>query len=385
MTRTRDRGGPRKRMPARLSRRGFLKGSAAAAAVVGAPTIVGLAPLSSAQAAFEGESLIVVSWSGNYELVFREQVIEPFNEKYGTRAETVGGWDQIVNQIVTAPADQPPFDVTVAEEYIASTGLNEGVFVKTDRSKIPNLEAVYPWFYETRPAAATEYGVPFGGGTPMLLTNRKIGFKPDSWRVLWQPEVQGKVTMDAAAFWYTLSIPALLSDKLPGIEELYDWPDHTLPLIEEIEKIRMAKWYKDGAEQANIMLQEEALVAMSYSSDGYTFLQQAPDEFDLVMPKEGASPWADWYYKVRGTHHSDLADLFMNYILEKETQDRFLANSSIFMARQDVEVPPHWENYPRSNEDYHRMFLLITMEGWDKLLQNWEAIDARFQQAVLKS
>ena len=45
--------------------------------------------------------------------------------------------------------------------------------MKTDRSKIPNLDAVYPWFYETRPDKAKEYGIPFGGGTCMLLIRKK--------------------------------------------------------------------------------------------------------------------------------------------------------------------------------------------------------------------
>ena len=75
----------------------------------------------------------------------------------------------------------------------------------------------------------------------------------------------------------------------------------------------------------------------------------------------------------------------MNYLLEKETQDRVLANSSIFMARKDVAVPPHWKGYPASNEDYHRMFQVITMEGWAQLLPNWEAIDKRWKEAVLKT
>ena len=45
---------------------------------------------------------------------------------------------------------------------------------------------------------------------------------------------------------------------------------------------------------------------------------------------------------MRGTKHNDLADLFLNYLLEKETQDRFLAKSLIFVARKDVTVPAHW-------------------------------------------
>ena len=37
-----------------------------------------------------------------------------------------------------------------------------------------------------------------------------------------------------------------------------------------------------------------------------------------AFPKEGASAWADWYFKVRGTKHNDLADLFMNYCWKRK-------------------------------------------------------------------
>ena len=320
------------------SRRRFLKG---AALTVAMPAIIGRACVSTAKAAFEGESLIAVSWSGNYEQVFRDTVINPFNAKYNTKAETVGGWDQIVSQIKAAPADNPPFDVTVAEEYISSSGLAENLYMKTDRSKIPNLDAVYPWFYETRPDKAKEYGIPFGGGTCMLLIRKNLGIAPDSWNLLWDERLAGKTTADSAAWWWTLSVPAVMAQTSPGLDEMYDMSTAE-PLFQQLDKLKVAKWFKDGAEQANLLNQGEADAAMSYSSDAYTFLTQSPDEYTVAVPKEGASAWADWYFKVRGTKHNDLADLFMNYMLEKETQDRFLSQSLIFMARKDVTVPAHW-------------------------------------------
>lgn len=71
------------------------------------PAIIGRASLATAQTSFAGESLIVVPWSGNYELVFKKTVIDPFNAQYGTKVESVGGWDQMVPQIIAAPADNP--------------------------------------------------------------------------------------------------------------------------------------------------------------------------------------------------------------------------------------------------------------------------------------
>lgn len=363
------------------SRRRFLKN---AALTVAMPAIIGRACVSTAKAAFEGESLIAVSWSGNYEQVFRETIINPFNAKYNTKAETVGGWDQIVSQIKAAPADNPPFDVSVGEEYISSTGLAENLYMKTDRSKIPNLDAVYPWFYETRPDKAKEYGIPFGGGTCMLLLRKNLNIAPDSWGLLWDDRLAGKVTADGAAWWWTLSVPAVMDKTSAGLDEMYDMKTAE-PLFQQLDKLKVAKWFKDGAEQANLLNQGEADAAMSYSSDAYTFMQQSPDEYVVSVPKEGASAWADWYFKVRGTKHNDLADLFMNYMLEKETQDRFLSQSLIFMARKDVTVPAHWNGYPSSNEDYHKMFQIITMDGWDKINANYQAYDDRMKQTIAKT
>ncbi len=364
-----------------LNRRRFLTTATAAIAM---PAIIGRASVATAQTSFAGESLIAVSWSGNYEQVFRETVVDPFNAQYGTKAETVGGWDQITSQIAAAPEDNPPFDVTVAEEYISSTGLAGGQYQKTDPANIPNLAAVYPWFYETRPDKAKDYGIPFGGGTCMLMVRKSLEIAPTSWSLLWDERLAGKVTSDAAAWWWTLSVPAVMSKINPGLDEMYDMATAEA-LFAELDKLKVAKWYSDGAEQANILNQEEADAAMTFSSDAYTFLTENPDEYVAAVPEEGVSAWADWYFKVRGTQHSELADLFMNYLLEKETQDRFLAKSMIFMARKDVTVPAHWNGYPQSNDDYHRMFQILTMDGWDKINANYQAFDDRMKQTVART
>jgi spermidine/putrescine transport system substrate-binding protein len=362
--------------------KGSIKAATAGAAFAMAPTIIGRAPISSAEAAFENEELRVVSWSGNYEQMFRETVIDPFNDKYGTKAETIGGWDQIVSQIQAAPADNPPFDITVSDEYIASAGLAGGLYLKTDKSKIPNVDAVYPWFYEVRPAGPAEYGIPFGGGSALFLLRASLKLEPSSWGLLWDDRLKGKITLDSGAWWYSLGIPALMSAAMPGLDEMYDLTTAE-PLFAEMKKLKVAKWFRDGAEQANILNQEEADAAMSYSSDAYTFMQQQPGEYVAGVPGEGAPAWSDWYFKVRGNHHGDLADLFMNYLLEKETQDRFLSKSLMFMARRDVSVPDHWSGYPQSNDDYHRMFRIITMEGWDKISASYQAFDDRWKQVVV--
>lgn len=367
-----------------VTRRHVVKLGAAGAAVLAAPAIIGRANPATAKEAFAGENLLVVSWSGNYESAFRETVIEPFNAKYGTKAETVGGWDQMINQIVAAPADKPPFDVTIGEEYVSSAGISQNLFQKKEWSSYSNMGAIYPWFFESRPERAKDYGVPFAGGTSLLLLRRSVGLEPTSWNLLWDDRLKGKVTCDSGYWWFTLAIPTILSSSQPGLTEMYDIKTAE-PLFKKLDQLKIARWFKDGAEQANILNQGEADAATSYSSDAYQFLKQDPDEYHIAAPKEGAAAWSDWYFKVRGTKHGELADLFLDYLMSKETQDRFLSQSLTFMARNDVTVPGHWKNYPASNEDFHRMFRLLTMDGWDKLNADYQAYDDRLKQTIART
>lgn len=361
-----------------LSRRRFLRASAL---VVAMPAIIGRASVASAEKSFASEELIVVPWSGNYETVFKETVVDPFNSHYGTKVESAGGWDQMVPQILAAPADNPPFDLTITEEAITLQGLAEKLWLRNDRASLPNLDAVYGYFAETRPDAA-DYGVPFAGGTCMLMLRKSLGIIPASWSLLWDDRLAGKTTLDGSSWWWTLSVAALRQGaKLEGIYTTAT----AEPFFAELDKLKVARWYMTGAEQAAVLNQGEADAALTYSSDAYTFLQDSPGEYAAAVPDEGTSAWTDWFIKVRGTRHNDLADLFSNYLLEKETQDRFLAKSLVFMSRKDVAVPSHWHNYPRSNEDLHRMFQLITMDGWSKINADYQAFDSRMKMTVARS
>jgi spermidine/putrescine transport system substrate-binding protein len=366
-----------------LNRRRFLQSTAAGVGLLAMPAIIGRASLATAQTSFAGESLIVVPWSGNYELVFKETVIDPFNAQYGTKVESVGGWDQMVPQIIAAPADNPPFDITVTEEFIAGQGQSEGLWAKADRATIPNLDAVYPYFAETRPGYES-WGVPFAGGTSMMIVRKRLEIAPDTWGVLWDDRLAGKVTADGSSWWWSLSVPAAMSTAHPGLDEMYELATAE-PLFAKMDQLKVARWYMTGAEQANLLNQEEADAALTYSSDALGFLTDSPDEYVAGVPKEGTSAWTDWFIKVRGTRHNDLADFFLNYLLEKETQDRFLAKSMVFMSRKDVTVPPHWTGYPQSNADFHKMFQLITIDGWAKINANYQAFDDRMKQTITRS
>lgn len=373
----------------RLTRRKLLVGGALAsgAALLPMPAIVGRARAADAKDAFKGEQLVVCAWSGNYEEAYKKAIIDPFNERYGTRASSVGGWDQMVAQMKAAPAGKPPFDVTIADEYTSVAAIAEDLVAKTDRAKLPNLSAVQPWFLENRSEAAKDYGAPFGLGFLLPLINTDLaGDKPLSWTTLWDKDLEGKLALDAGAFIWIVAVAALWGAKL-DLEALYSWKPglSSDPIFEKLEELRPAKWYRDGAEASFLLMQEQASFAEIYSIDAYGMIQNGGPGFKTGIPADGTIAYTDWYMKVKGTQHDELADVFLNYLLEKETQDRFLAITLCVLSRNDVTVPPHWPDYPKTNDELVKRVNLISMEGWERLLPNYDALDARFKQAVLKT
>lgn len=373
----------------KLTRRTFLAAGVAAsgASLLPMPAIVGRASAAGAKDAFKGEELVVCTWSGNLEEAFKKAIIEPFNERYGTKASSVGGWDQMVAQMKVAPPGKPPFDITIADEYTSVAALSEGLLAKTDRSKVPNISAVQPWYIESRPVAARDYGVPLGLGFLMPLVNTElVGNKPLSWTTLWDKSLDGKLALDAGAFIWIVAVAAVWGAKL-DLEQLYAWKagQKSDPIFEKLEELRPAKWYRDGAELSFLMMQEQAAFAEIYSIDAYGMIQNGGPGFKTGIPDDGTVAYTDWYIKVKGTQHEELADTFLNYLLEKDTQDRLIARTLCVMSRKDVTVPPHWPNYPATNEELAKRVKLISMEGWEKLLPNYDALDARFKQAVLKT
>jgi spermidine/putrescine transport system substrate-binding protein len=367
----------------KITRRGLLSGSVATlagASFFPAPAIINRAFASTATAAFAGEDMTLVVWSGNYQQVFDQHIVQPFNDKFGTKVSVVGGWDQHVNQILSAPEDNPPFDLMEVDEYTTIGALENNLLVPTDRDGIPGMNDVMPYFLESRAKDALPFGVPFGGGSNLMLVNRQAGENLDSWKVFWDPQFAKKTTLDAGAWWYTLGVTCLAHGL--DIQTMFDHPAGTNKLLALIEQLRPAKWYRDGSEEANILQQESALISMTFGSGAYQFEQEDPQNFYVSFPKEGASGWTNWFVKVRGSKHQDLADLFSAYLMEKDTQNALIANSYEYGSLQDLTIPDHWKsNYP-TNETLPTKVALLTIDGWRKLLPNFDAVNEKWKVAV---
>jgi spermidine/putrescine transport system substrate-binding protein len=121
---------------------------------------------------------------------------------------------------------------------------------------------------------------------------------------------------------------------------------------------------------------------MTFGSGAYQFEQEDPKNFYVRFPREGAPGWTNWFVKVRGSHHQDLADLLSSYLLERETQNILIANSYEYGSLTGLTIPPHWQNDYPTNETLPKRVALLTIDGWRKLLPNFDAVNERWKIAV---
>ena len=122
-----------------IARRRLLKGALAAAALVG----TGVAP--SIIRAREGDTLIVNAYGGEFEQIYVDNVIKPFEKKMGVKVIYDGtGTASKTYAKIRASKGAPGFDVAAEltpEEILL--GGKEGVLERITEENVPNLK--YGW------------------------------------------------------------------------------------------------------------------------------------------------------------------------------------------------------------------------------------------------
>ncbi len=74
--------------------------------------------------------------------------------------------------------------------------IKSDVVQKLDKSKIPNMENVGDEYMGLSYDPNNEYSLPYQWGTTGILYNKKeIGQLDESWEIMWDPELEGKIAM----------------------------------------------------------------------------------------------------------------------------------------------------------------------------------------------
>ena len=237
-------------------------------------------------------------------------------------ASYMGSSDELVAKLRGGSASN--YDVISPSSDVATTIASSGLAAPLDLSKIPAYTQLSERL-RSLPLVRVNghvYGVPFTWGpNPLLYDTKAFPRAPDSWQILWDPKLKGRISV-----WDELST-IYMAAQVVG----YDRPDpsHLYRLSdEELENVKkkllelkpnIRKIWTTGGELTNLFENHEIVAAMGWPLMTNQ-LRQANFPVGETIPKENTTGWIDHLMITAASEHNELATEFLEYMIEAGTQ-----------------------------------------------------------------
>ncbi|MFQ5959485.1 MAG: PotD/PotF family extracellular solute-binding protein [Alphaproteobacteria bacterium] len=287
-----------------LSRRGLLKGAAAAGVTLTVAPSRGRGAADNAVNVFNWDSYI------------GEHTLDSFTRRTGVAVE----YDLYAsNEALFARLRRgnPGYDVIFPSDYMVETMISLNMLTPLDHGSIPNMRHIDPDPNFSDPVfnPGLRFGVPYMWGT-MGIGYRKsaLGRAPDSWAWIFE-RATSEPFKDRIA---------LLADRraMIGVALKYLGYSMNSTSTEEIVAARdlliaVKKDIKTFAPDSgqDLLLAGKVDIAVEWSGD-IARAQVADDDIGYAVPKEGSMVWMDNICIPRGAPHPRNAHAFINHVLD---------------------------------------------------------------------
>jgi len=265
-------------------------------------------------------SLSLLVWEGYADPSY----VHAFEESHHCKisASYMGSSDELVAKLRGGSASN--YDVISPSSDVATMIASSGLAAPLDLSKLP----AYPQLSErlrNMPLVRVNgnvYGVPFTWGpNPLLYDATYFAKPPDSWAVLWDPKLNGKISAwDELSTMY-MAAQVLGYDK-PDPNHIYNLSDAELDNVRKklIElKPNIRKFWSTGGELTNLFENHEIVAAMGWPLTTNQ-LRKAGFPIGETIPKENTTGWIDHLMITTASEHKELATEFLEYMIEAKTQ-----------------------------------------------------------------
>jgi putative spermidine/putrescine transport system substrate-binding protein/spermidine/putrescine transport system substrate-binding protein len=345
-----------------------------AALVVGALTLVAGCHKSQ-------PTLSLLVWEGYADPSF----IRPFEETFHCKvsAAYMGSSDELVAKLRGGSASN--YDVISPSSDVATTIAAAGLAAPLDLSKIPSYGNLMPPLTSLSLVKkdGRVYGVPYQWGpNPLLYDTTQFKTPPNSWSVLWDPSLHGKVSV-----WDDLSTVYMAAQVLgydrPDPSALYNLTDDQLnkvkvKLLELKPNIR--KMWSTGGELTSLFEGHEIAIAM-----GWPLMtnQLRARKFPIAetIPQENTTGWIDHLMITAQSQHQELAYQLIEYLTEAPVQKQVSAITGYLPANPGVAQllsPEERRNLHLDDLDAYqrRIYFWQNVPRRDKYNQIWNEVKA---------
>ncbi|MZP43422.1 extracellular solute-binding protein [Heliobacterium gestii] len=260
-------------------------------------------------AAATGERVLnIYSWSDN----FSPEVLDDFAKKFNCKVnyDVFSSNEELLAKVQAGGAQ---YDLIQPSDYMVGTMVKLGLLEELNHNNLPNLKNLVSSFQTPTFDAGNKHSVVYTWGVTGIAYNTKYVKDPiTSWQDLWNPKYKGRLV--------------LLNDsrEMLGMALKKNGFSNSTKNEKEIEKA-----YNDLKTLApNVLaydtedikqkfITEEAWIGTVWSGDA-AFVYKDNKDVAFIIPKEGTTVWADTLAIPKGAKHRELAEQFINYLMEPE-------------------------------------------------------------------
>lgn len=206
------------------------------------------------------------------------------------------------------------YDILVPSDYMIERLIKEDQLVPIDWDKISNKDKIDPANMGYAFDPDNTYSVPYFVGSVGILYDTNVVDEEDlsdGWELLRNPKYAGNIYMyDSERDSFMIALKSLgysmnTTDK-DEITEAYNW------LIDQREKMDVVYV---GDDVMDNMISGNKAIAVVYSGDG-AYIMAENDNLEYFEPEEGTNEWCDAMVITKSCVDTDLAEEFMDYMLE---------------------------------------------------------------------
>lgn len=223
-------------------------------------------------------------------------------------------------------------DLLVVSESMARELIQARVVDALDPAMIPNLRHIEKASLAQSHHQGRLYGAPYLSGTTGVAVNVKhVPEGADSWTILWDENLRGRIAMLGNNF----EVVAAASMKLgygiaPTTEEQFSAVEAEL-----MRQKPLLKGYLDIDELAEGLAGGEIWAAQIYSGDALGAMEKNPD-LRYFVPREGATRWTDMIMLHRSSRHTKEVHAFIDYLHRPEVMARL--SEELYCATTNFEA-----------------------------------------------
>ena len=314
-------------------------------------------------------TLGLLVWEGYADPAF----VHGFEEKCHCKvsASYTGSSDELVAKLRGGSASN--YDVISPSSDVATMLATTGLAAPLNLKQIPSYSQLLP-FLTSLPLVKAEgkvYGVPFQWGpNPLLYDTTAFPAPPESWSVLWDAKLNGKISV-----WDDLSTVYMAAQVLgfdkPSPHHLYDLTDAELEKVKEkliALKPNIRKIWSTGGELTNLFQNHEVVAAMGWPLMTNQ-LRKSKFPIGETIPKENTTGWIDHLMITAASDHKDLAAEFIEYVVQAKTQKTVTDVTGYLPAN------PHAAQFMTDQEKQN--LHLDDLDNYQKRIYFWENVPRR--------